>query len=164
MSRIKTVLVAACAVLSSVFFVKPLCAESSDIIFVSTKKELADASAQMHTLKGLAVNIRFDKRSDGKTQKEVSPLIEPVISMKLRPVFLYGQPFDNELAKRLLVTNGKFEDGSGCTPTAWAAIFPKPQDTVKMCGADDNPRSEINFRKWISSDWKETKTSIPKEK
>jgi len=134
--------------------------ENDDIFFVSSENELTSALNQKDTLKGLAVSVNFYNNTTPEKQGKIDILVKHIISLKLRPVFLYGQPFDRELAKRLLVD----EDGSGCTPTVWAGIFPKNDGPVHMCGADDNPRDELGFRKWISSHWKKTKDSFLKDK
>jgi len=125
-----------------------------DIFFISSENELTTALEQKDTLKGLAVSINFYNSTTLENQGKMDGLVIHIISLVLRPVYLYGQPFDRELAQRLLVS----EDGSNCMPTAFAGIFPREDNRVlRMCGADDNPRDEARFREWISSYWKNAK-------
>lgn len=137
---------------------------ANEVFFVASRKELGVALKQKDMLRGLAVSVSFYKTTSPTTQKEIDELVRDIISLKLRPIFLYGQPFDQKLANKLLVVGNEVEDGSGCTPTAWAGIFPKKQSAGKMCGADNKPRNEHNFRKWILSYWKDAKDLFIKDK
>lgn len=146
LTRLVGVFVAVFVLASSI----PALAEE-EIFFISSENELATAVEQRDELKGLAVSVNFYNSMTSKKRGEIDALVKYTISLKLRPVFLYGQPFDRVLAQRLLVD----EDGSGCRPTAWAGVFPKIDDVGEMCGADDSPRDEARFRSWISSYWKD---------
>ena len=131
-------------------------AETSEIFFVSSEEELRRASDSTD-LKGLAISVSFYNTATVEVQREIEDLVSSIIVLKYRPVFLYGQPFDKELSNKILRVGNKVEDGSGCTPTAWAGIFPQEQDVGKICGADSKPRSEESFRKWLTDDWNDAK-------
>ena len=137
---------------------------TNEVFFVASQKELVDALKQKNELRGLAVSVGFYKNSSPGVQKEIDKLVVNVLALKLRPVFLYGQPFDYKLASRLLVVGNDTEDGAVCTPTAWAGIFPKEHGPGKMCGTDDQLRNEQNFRKWLSSSWPDAKILFLKNK
>lgn len=136
--------------------VKTTTNEVSEIIFIASEKELATATANTN-LNSIAISVNFYNTAPFETKFEIHNLVYRVLALKYRPVFLYGQPFDRGLAGRLLRVGDETEDGSGCTPTAWAGIFPQEHDVGKMCGADDKPRNEENFRKWLTSYWNESK-------
>lgn len=142
----------------SVFFLfcsLSLAETNKEISFVASKKELSKAE-NADNLRGIAISIKFYRNAPADIQKRVDVLVSNLISLKFHPVFLYGQPFEPELAKRLLITNSSF-DGSNCQPTAWAGILPKDNDVGTMCGADDKPRNEKKFRRWITEFWNNAK-------
>ncbi len=124
-----------------------------DIYFVSSKYELETAVRQKDALKGLAISINFYRNTAVENQEETEGLVLYVAARKMRPIFVYGQPFDNALAAKLLIDN----DGSNCTPTAYAGIFPKDGRPGTMCGAADQPFDEAWIRNWISSNWAQDK-------
>lgn len=135
---------------------------ASEISFIASEEELDIAIADSN-LRGIAISVNFYNISSHETQFKIHDLVYRVVAFKNRPVFLYGQPFDRKLANMLLRVGDDVEDGSGCTPTAWAGIFPQEQDVGKMCGADDKPRSEENFRKWIIDFWDSSKNQFLKQ-
>lgn len=134
----------------------------SEISFIASEKELNIAVANTN-INGIAISVSFYNTAPFETKFEIHDLVYRVVAFKYRPVFLYGQPFDRELANKLLRVGNEVEDGSGCTPTAWAGILPKEQDVGKMCGADDKPRNEENFRKWLISFWDDSKDLLMKQ-
>lgn len=138
-------------------------ASKEDIHFISSKVELHHAV--LHTLEkkdslqGIAISINFYRNSDSRVKSDIEGLIMHV-RFSSKPIFLYGQPFNNKLAKRLLVE----EDGSGCRPTVWAGVFQSRLNgrlsTVKVCGADDVHRGEQQLRKQILEYWEFTKVTL----
>jgi len=141
---------------------------ASDISFVASDEEL-DALAVRTDLRGIAVSLAFYKATTSSRRAQIVSLIQHLVALRSRPIYLYGQPFDRDLAAWLLVDEktGYKEKGEGCTPTAWAAIYPGVKldgtnSTTKMCGADDDPRNEEKFRSWISAEWKDTVSFLKK--
>ena len=135
-----------------------------EIFFVSSIEELAKAENYGDKLKGLAISVQFYNQLDGEfLKKKIERLVAYIISLKFRPVCVYGQPFDREVAKKLLSD----EDGSNCTPTAFAGIFPtiylddNSTTTIEMCTADSN-LTEKQYRRRILRSWQLTKKTIEK--
>lgn len=131
-----------------------------EVFFVSSQKELNTSLKQEGQLRGLAISVNYYQKSSEETKTRIEGLVERKLSMRNRPVFIYGQPFNNDLAKKLLVE----ESGSGCTPTVWAGVVPGELDgkpsTVKMCGADDRKRKDKQLREQILGYWELTKARL----
>lgn len=135
-----------------------VCAEET-LFFVSSESELMIALEQRDALKGLAVSVNFYHSATFENQEKLAELIRHIISLELRPVYLYGQPFDRELAQKLLMD----EDSPTCTPTAFIGVFPRKDDQGSMCGANNN-LTEVEFREWISFQWKNAQKLFLRDK
>lgn len=134
---------------------------NSDVYFVANNNELDAALQQKDNLKGLAISGIFYAGLSTEKKQEVQQLIKHLLTLNLRPVFVYGQPLNADLVKKLL----KDEDGSGCKPLFFAGVFPtkRPDGSnsmIRMCGADDKNRSEEWLRNYITKFWAEEKEDI----
>src|SRR3989344_876023 len=80
-----------------------------------------------------------------------------------RPVFVYGEPFNHTLAKKLL----KDEDGSGCSPTRYAGVFlymtkENKLGPIVMCAGGPD-RSDATVRKLMEEQWADVKVRYQKD-
>lgn len=134
---------------------------NNDIYFVANNNELDTALQHKDNLKGIALSGTFYASLSQEKKQEVQQLIQHLLALTIRPVFVYGQPLITDLVKGLL----KDEDGSGCKPPFFAGVFPTKRpdgsDSVtRMCGADSKNRSEEWLRNYITNYWAETKEDI----
>src|SRR3989344_7125695 len=86
---------------------------------------------------GLTVYLPFYEKVSRDAQRVIEMLVAYELSIRGGPVFVYGEPFNHVLAKKLL----KDEDGIGCRPAAYAGLFQfvtaeGKLAKINMCGAD----------------------------
>lgn len=138
-----------------------------EILFISSYEELGGVLvkfAKYEEIRGLAVSANFYNQAGQGTRNSIDSLIAFMLSLKFRPVFVYGQPLDVGLVEKLLGRKV-----SGCEPLVIAGIFPSIEikngtpDVVNTCIACDKILSEGDFRELITNHWQRMKETTLKD-
>lgn len=148
------------ALASFAFVSHPAATEKGDIYFIASETELWYLANDRD---GLAISLLFYEKASKSTQRVIELVVARELAMVNSPVFVYGQPFNHALAKKLL----REEDGSGCGQTLYAGVFfymskESEPASVTMCSGGPD-KSDATVRKLMEKQWADVKVRYQKD-
>ena len=87
------------ALMSFALVSHPAATEAGEIFFISSEAELRQPANDRD---GLAIYLPFYEKAPKSTQRVIELVVAQELAMVNRPVFVYGEPFNHTLAKKLL--------------------------------------------------------------